>query len=124
MFKDGSSGYAVGAFAPLKAQLDAFSTLDIDTTYPFEDTVRFTFVSTKAQTLKIRIPAWATKAQVEIESFEYCLVTRPQVTVNQGTASPATAGTMHTVSCAAGTTSIILALNPEVRVEHWSVKQR
>ena len=92
---------AVGLFAPSTSTLPDGSTVDIDTNYPYEDTVRITVNAKAAMPLYVRIPGWATGT-----------------TVN-GQTDGVVNGTMHKVACAAGTTSVTVVFAPEIRVQRW-----
>jgi len=92
-------GAAIGAYAPASAKLPTGDTVDIDTAYPYEDTVRIHVTAAKAMPLYVRIPGWASNA-----------------TVNGAAAKN---GTMHKVDCEAGGNTVTLELNPEIRLETW-----
>ncbi len=92
----------MGGFAPLSASV-GYGTLTIDTTYPFDDTVTFIFNTTREAPLHIRIPIWAHSATLSY---------------NGETLSPAPQnGTMYTVDCVTGVNTLVLSLNPVIRVE-------
>ena len=68
-----------------------------NSSYPFSDDAEITVQASKALAVKVRIPGWANKA-----------------TIN-GKAAPN--GTLVTVACATGATTIKVELNPELRFE-------
>ena len=55
-------GIAIGAFAPVRANLTGGGTLLLNTQYPFEDRVEVLLRATKTTPLRVRVPAWATTA--------------------------------------------------------------
>lgn len=63
-FTTPSGDVAVGAFAPASAVLPGGHSIDMDTTFPFEDTVRVTLVAKSPIQLLLRIPGWATNVTV------------------------------------------------------------
>ena len=90
----------VAMLAPVEASLGDVR-VRIVTDYPFGDNATIYLAGQAA--LEIRIPGWATAAQVS---------------VNGGPAAPAKNGTMHTIAAgAAASATIQLFLNPAVRVE-------
>jgi uncharacterized protein len=99
VFSTSDGGAAIGAYAPVKVDLPGASSVDVDTNYPYEDEVRVTVESPTGMNLYLRIPGWATNATVD--------------------GAPAQAGTMHKVTCGAGSTAVKLELNPEIRIEQW-----
>ena len=96
---------AIGVLLPAKATING-TTVAITTAYPFGDSVTVNVTGSAPRTLLLRVPAWATKATVS---------------VNGGAAAPAANGSMHAVRCggtpATTTTTVVLSLNPEVRLE-------
>jgi hypothetical protein len=68
-----------------------------NSSYPFSDDAVITVQASKALAVKVRVPGWANKA-----------------TIN-GKAAPN--GTLVTVACASGATTIKVELNPELRFE-------
>lgn len=88
----------VASLLPLRATIEqANASIVIDSTYPFGDTASITVTAQRPVLVKIRIPGWALNASV-----------------NGG---GATNGTLVTVSCALGNTSIVVQLNPQIIVE-------
>ena len=71
--------------------------ISTNSSYPFGDDAEITVQASKALAVKVRIPGWADKA-----------------TINGKTAPN---GTLVTVACAVGTTTIQVSLNPDTRVE-------
>lgn len=103
VYSTSDGGAAIGAYAPAKATLPSGATVDVDTRYPFEDQIHISVTTKAAMPLHLRIPGWATKASV-----------------SNGTAeTPVSNGTMFKVECAAGSTTITLNLNSEIRLETW-----
>jgi hypothetical protein len=93
------AGAAVAVYAPAMAKLRDGSTVEIDTNYPFEDAATIKVNAKDSMPVYLRVPAWATKATID--------------------GAPVTAGTMHKVTAAAGTSSFTIAFNPEIRMEAW-----
>ena len=58
-------GAAVTLLLPSTATLADGSTVKVDTTYPFEDTVKVTCTPKSSFPLYIRVPAWAKNATVD-----------------------------------------------------------
>ena len=88
----------VASLLPLHATIEqAGALVRIDTAYPFGDTAHITVTAQRQVQLKIRIPGWAHNA-----------------TVNGGKAAN---GTLVSLSCGSGNTSIVVELNPQVVVE-------
>jgi hypothetical protein len=93
------SGVAVAIYAPASAKLSDGTVVDVDTTYPFGDSVVVTVTASKPTAVYLRIPEWATRA-----------------TVN---GTPAKNGTMWEGTAGAGSTKFDIAFNPAVRLEEW-----
>jgi hypothetical protein len=98
-------GAAVVLLVPTTATLDDGSTVRVDTSYPFEDTVRISCATNKSGTsfpLYIRVPAWATNA-----------------TIN---GKPVTAASFSKHSCTNRSVSglFTLELNPAIVLEEWA----
>lgn len=93
-------GGAISHYAPASAKLPDGSTIDIDTTYPFEDTVAITVTAKSGMPIYLRIPSWASKA-----------------TLDGKPVGPA--GSMYKVLVSVGLTKLSLALSPEIKVEQW-----
>eukprot|EP00040_Diaphanoeca_grandis_P018240 m.95757 g.95757 ORF g.95757 m.95757 type:complete len:385 (+) comp26846_c0_seq2:321-1475(+) len=89
----------LASFVALDATIDEFNvTLNVDSQYPFGDVADITVeVKHLAIDLKIRIPGWANRATVDGQSVAN--------------------GTLFTVACPVGTTTIVLDLKPDVRFE-------
>eukprot|EP00756_Hemistasia_phaeocysticola_P051986 Hpha_TRINITY_DN27171_c0_g1::TRINITY_DN27171_c0_g1_i1::g.29263::m.29263 len=95
-------GIAVGAYAPAVGVDPATGTrVNVTTDYPFNDKISVTVDAKQPTKLFLRIPAWAVLA-----------------TVN---GDPAANGTMYEVSAPAGTSTFIIDLAAEVRVEEWDM---
>ena len=99
-------GAAVAIYAPASAQLPANvgggGVVDLETSYPFDDTATVTVTNKDSAPMPVylRIPEWATKA-----------------TVNGAAAAN---GTMFkTAAKANADTKFVIAFNPEIRVERW-----
>merc|ERR1719272_109770 len=93
-------GAAVTLLVPSTSTLADGSTVKVDTTYPFEDTVKISCTAKAgAFPLYIRVPAWATKATID------------------GKAVPA--GKMSKQSCS-GSATFTLDLAPEITIETWA----
>ena len=88
-------GAAVAILAPASAKLANGMVVDIETSYPFEDTV--TVSCTGSGPLYIRVPAWATKATIGGKA--------------------AKAGAMVKGACGS---KMVLELNPEITIETWA----
>ena len=75
-------GLVVAMYAPVLVQYQLPSgnqvTLNMDTKYPFNDTVELTVQSSEEMTLSLRIPSWAKGATVQVN-------TTSKQTVNPGT---------------------------------------
>ena len=78
------------------------ATLRVDTAYPFSDVARLLLSAPSPTTLKVRIPAWAVNATVQ---------------VGGGPLAAAANGTFVSVECGAGNTTVVVDLKPQVRVE-------
>jgi len=65
-FTTGDGGVAIGVYAPSKASYPDGTSVEIDTTYPFEDVIRIMVNSTKDLPLHLRVPAWAHNATIFI----------------------------------------------------------
>ena len=88
----------VASLVPVVATVAAArATVVVESQYPFEDEATVTLVATAPTLLRIRVPSWAMHATVD--------------------GAPARNGTMHTVRCPAGNTSVRVALRPDVMVE-------
>eukprot|EP00051_Salpingoeca_urceolata_P028392 m.486606 g.486606 ORF g.486606 m.486606 type:complete len:766 (+) comp24518_c0_seq1:130-2427(+) len=99
VFSTSDGGAAVGLLIPLTATLPDGSIVDIDTSYPFEDQVHITVIAKRAMPLHLRIPSWASGAQVN------------------GSAVPN--GTMQTFQCKPGTNWFPLTFTPEITLKTW-----
>ena len=96
-------GVAIGAFAPVRANLTGGGTLLLNTQYPFEDRVEVLLRATKTTPLRVRVPTWATTA----------------LAWYNGTPVPAHNGTMLRVNCTSSALcNVTLDLRPVVRVEN------
>ena len=73
------------------------ATVAVDSAYPFGDTAKIAVTADGAVTVAVRIPGWATAATVD--------------------GKPAANGTLVSIRCAAGSTTIAVDLAPTVRVE-------
>jgi hypothetical protein len=94
-------GAAVVLLVPSTATLTDGSTVTVNTTYPFEDTVRITCTPKgSAFPLYIRVPAWAKKATINGEA--------------------AAAGTYSKQSCAKAGALFTMELAPEITIEEWA----
>ena len=139
-------GVAIGVFAEAKAtfpagrSVPAGTTVQVSTDYPFEDEVVVVVTvpppppsdrtpegrsdGRRGVPLRVRVPAWATKATVAVASSATdendvagADADRASAWPNEA-ARPVEAGAMHYVMCLAGaTTKVALTLNPEVTVE-------
>ena len=87
----------VPASITLPDWLGGGGTVTTNSSYPFGDDATITADTKSSFALKVRVPGWATKA-----------------TIN---GKPAPNGTLVTVACAAGTTTVKVALNPELHFE-------
>lgn len=77
----------------------------VDTVYPFGDNATITVSNASGINIGIRIPSWATSAELSSNSKPY----------------PARNGTISNVPCT-GTCTIVLDLHPNIRVETgWGV---
>ena len=98
-----TNAFVVASLVPSKATLPSTvgggTTVAVDSKYPFGDTATITVTAKTATTALVRIPGWADAA-----------------TVNGGKAG--INGTFFKVACSAGSTTIKVALNPEIRVEY------
>ena len=103
-YTSNDGGVAVGLLVPASAVLADGSTIDVETTYPFNDIVTVTLTAKKAMPLYVRIPGWATNANVKVNG------------ASKGTPKN---GTMFLVQAAAGVTTVVLDVNAAVRVEQW-----
>lgn len=98
----------VAIYAPVRAELPPAAWgvgayVDIVTDYPFGDNVAVTIAGTaKGGNLRLRIPGWATHANVSVNGDRPAAVAPMQY---------------FTVPVGVGTTAVRLNLNPEVRVE-------
>lgn len=99
IYETSDAGAAVGIWAPATATLPNKATVDVDTSYPFEDSATVTVTSSVDMPVYLRIPGWATGA-----------------TVNGVVAK---ADTMAKFDAKAGTTTFKVAFNPKVRLEQW-----
>eukprot|EP01062_Namystynia_karyoxenos_P031287 TRINITY_DN23219_c0_g1_i1.p1 TRINITY_DN23219_c0_g1~~TRINITY_DN23219_c0_g1_i1.p1 ORF type:complete len:759 (+),score=211.75 TRINITY_DN23219_c0_g1_i1:84-2360(+) len=99
VYTTGDGGIAVGTYAPATAALPGGASVDIDTEYPFGDSVTVTVTVAADTPVYLRIPAWATRA-----------------TVNGAGAAN---GTMHKAVAAKGKSVFTLEFNPEVFLEEW-----
>ena len=96
-------GAAVALYAPASAVLPGGAgTLDVQTDYPFDDTVTVVVNNSgaKPMPLYLRVPTWATGATVD--------------------GQPAANGTMAKVQCPVGSSTHTLELHPEIRLERWT----
>ena len=92
-------GAAVTLLIPSTSTLADGSTVKVDTTYPFEDTVKVTCNAKAAFPLYIRVPAWAKKATIDGKA--------------------ATGWSKQ--SCSAGAPkTFTMELNPEITIETWA----
>ena len=91
-------GAAVTLLVPSTSTLADGSTVKIDTTYPFEDTVKVTCSAKSTFPLYIRIPAWAKKATVDGKA--------------------ATGWSKQ--SCSGASTTFTIELAPEITIETWA----
>ena len=103
-----SNAFVVASLVPARAQLPARvgggASVEVDSSYPFEDgaTVVVTVPAGHATTAHIRIPAWAKAATVD--------------------GAAAANGTLVAVPCAAGVTKVSVALRPSIELERgWGV---
>ena len=100
-------GAAVTLLVPSAATLDDGSAVRVDTTYPFEDTVRIscaTSGSSASFPLYIRVPTWATNATINGE--------------------PVAAGSFSKHSCTSSSVpAFVLELNPAIALEEWAGDQ-
>ena len=95
-----SSAVVVASLVPATLTFPSWlgeGSITTKSSYPFGDDAEISVQASKALAVKVRIPGWADKA-----------------TIN-GKAAPN--GTLVTVACAAGATTIKVALNPELRFE-------
>eukprot|EP00039_Didymoeca_costata_P021703 m.2809 g.2809 ORF g.2809 m.2809 type:complete len:948 (-) comp2595_c0_seq1:128-2971(-) len=99
VFEKQDGTIAIGMFAPFKATIGKVL-IEVNTTYPFGDDVQIT-VSGQTS-LEIRIPSWANEASMTVSG--------------QGNV-PLTNGTLETVHCSSAETTILLKLNPKIRIE-------
>lgn len=99
IYSTADKGGAVAIWAPASAKLPNGATIDIETSYPFDDSATVTVTSTTDMPLYLRIPAWA-----------------KGTTVN---GSPATENTMAKFAAKAGTSTFIVKFTPEIRLERW-----
>jgi hypothetical protein len=77
-------------------------TLQVNTSYPFADTIQITATSASAFKLAVRIPSWVTNATV---------------TDSHRRTAAAIAGTLHRVACSAGRSTITVVLPARLRIE-------
>lgn len=94
-------GAAVGVYAPSVSTLPDGSTVDIDTSYPYEDEVRLTVNAKRPMPLYVRIPAWATHATLDGKAVAN--------------------GTMVKKACVTGENKFILDFAPVLVVKRWGV---
>jgi hypothetical protein len=92
-------GGAVAIWAPASAVLSNGATLDIATSYPFEDTATVTVTAKDDMPLYLRIPGWAKGTTVN----------------GQGVAE----NTMAKFMCKAGVNTFVVVFTPEIRLEKW-----
>ena len=99
MWEPKAAAIVIASLMPLTATVAAAGNakLHIDTGYPFGDTATVTVTATKATTVKIRIPGWATKATVD--------------------GKHSANGTLVAIACAVGSTVVNVDLAPAVVVE-------
>jgi hypothetical protein len=101
------NGVAIGAYAPVTANMGDNITVDIDTAYPFDDIITVTIQNrnmARAIPVYLRVPGWATN---------------PARTLN-GQPITAANGTMIKETCAAKAKCVyVLDFKPEIRVEEW-----
>eukprot|EP00052_Salpingoeca_macrocollata_P011437 m.88145 g.88145 ORF g.88145 m.88145 type:complete len:735 (+) comp18056_c0_seq4:28-2232(+) len=103
-FSVGDKGVAVGAYAPSVANFGSGVTVEVNTSYPFEDTVNIIVTTPYPLPLYVRIPGWAHENQVA---------------VNTSVLGTAPNGTMHKISLPAGHSTVRLTFFPTVRLEQW-----
>merc|ERR1719445_53864 len=94
-------GGVVAILAPASAKLPNGATIDVDTSYPFDDIVTIRCSpGKKSMPLYIRVPSWATQATINNNHVDN--------------------GTMVKEECAAGsTTTFTLDVHASIRVESW-----
>jgi hypothetical protein len=106
VYSTADKGAAIGLYAPSTSKLPDGSTVDIDTSYPYEDEIRITVDAKAAMPLYVRIPGWAVSG----------------TTIN-GKAVPAgSAGTMLKQACTSGKNTFVLKFTPKIKVEQWGDK--
>ena len=106
-----ANGIVIAVLAPANATLPTRvgggAAVQVITDYPFGDTVTVVVDAPKAVGLRLRIPGWATNASVAVRG---------------GAAVRPRPGGYHAVACGAGTTTIVLDLNPQVRIDTtWGI---
>jgi len=104
IFTSSDGGVAVGAFAPVSATLPNGAFVNITTEFPFGDVVAVVLQLPQNMPFYLRIPAWAVHANVS---------------VNGGQAIPVPGNTMYKIALNRGTSTVVLNLNPNIRLEHW-----
>jgi DUF1680 family protein len=80
----------------------------VTTDYPFQNTLAYTVVASKAFTFNVRIPAWAQTSG------------KSTISVNNSAAQPVSVDTstnFHAVSCAVGTTKFTVDLDAPITTE-------
>ena len=94
-----SPAVVVASLVPVVAKVAAAggATVVVDSQYPFEDEATVTLIATARTLLRIRVPGWAVHAAIN--------------------GKPARNGTLHTLRCSAGNTSVRVQLKPSVVVE-------
>ncbi|KAJ7032795.1 hypothetical protein C8F04DRAFT_1106569 [Mycena alexandri] len=80
-------------------------TARVETLYPFEDTLTTTITASEAFTYLVRIPSWVTEGTISINGGKAEAVKRGE-------------NGLHAVSVGAGTTTLVLEVPAEIRVEN------
>eukprot|EP00041_Stephanoeca_diplocostata_P014288 m.258596 g.258596 ORF g.258596 m.258596 type:complete len:767 (-) comp19647_c0_seq1:385-2685(-) len=99
VYTTNDGGAAVGLYAPSVSTLPDGSTVEIDTSYPYEDEVRLTVDAKRPMPLYVRIPAWATHATLDGQSVAN--------------------GTMVKKPCVTGANTFKLDFAPQLVVKRW-----
>ncbi|KAJ7270086.1 hypothetical protein B0H12DRAFT_824168 [Mycena haematopus] len=81
-------------------------TVNVETLYPFGDTLSTTITATKAFTYLVRIPSWVTDGTISVNGGPAKAV--------QGDKNG-----LHSVDVSAGTTTLVLDLRSDIRIESW-----
>ena len=105
VYKSQDGGVAIGAYAPVTVNAGDGITVDVDTSYPFDDQITVTISGNKAEIpVYLRVPGWASN---------------PAKTIN-GQPLTAANGTMYKATCDAGVAcKYVLDFKPVIRVAEW-----